>query len=459
MLTANLKKLAASLLLTYFRLLAKLQLKKNPQARIIGVTGSTGKSTTHQAIYAVLKNHFKVKLSQKANSQSGIPLDILDLHPVNYTLLEWLTLVLLAPLHLLTHWQKFDIYLVEMGIDGPNEPNNMHYLLKIIQPHIGVFTNVTSSHAEYWDKLIKKQANNRVEKVKRLIAQEKGLILTQLPIEGFAIYNAADPLISQLENKIKAHKFRVSSQTQNSDDLIVRMITTPKQKSGVRFKYHQETVDLNFIQQPYIPKGLAVNFGLAVAVGLVLQLSLKQAALDLEKNWQPLAGRGRILKGIKDSLIIDASYNAQPDSVLMNLKILQQLPNRGRKLVILGDMRELGQSSQYWHEKVAQFAAKIADEMILVGPAMKQFFMPAAAATGFDPNRLHHFDNTYQAALFTKKEMRPHDAALVQASQNTLLFEIIVAQLLDKTLDQQDWLCRQHSSYWQKQRQRIINDG
>jgi len=452
------KQTLAKLLLTYFRLLARLQLKKNKQAKIVGVTGSSGKSTTHQAIYAVLKDHFQIKKSKKANSESGIPLDILGLHPENYTKLEWLKLTLLAPIKLLTNWEKFDIYLVEMGIDGPDEPKNMRYLLKILQPNVGVFTGVTTSHAEPWDKLVSiNNADNisHVNKLKELIAKEKGLMLRNLPSDGWAVYNANDPFVLKAVKPTKAHQLKVG--VNNKVDVKILKASSSQKGLNLKLKYQDDEIAFT-INQSFLAEKLAIDFALAVGVGVAFGLSLKQASQDLSKNFKPLPGRGRILQGTKQSTIIDSSYNAQPDAVLANLKLLKQIKTAGRKLAVLGDMRELGELSRYWHEKVADETVKIVDEIILVGPMMKRFFLPYALKQNFDKNKIHHFKNTYQAALFVKKLIRPNDLILVKASQNTLLFEIIVKEILSDKENPNKVLARWRSPYFERERRKIIDN-
>ena len=92
------KTILARTLLGYFKFLAKIQLKKN-DFLIIGVTGSVGKTSTKKAINAILQDYYKIKPSYKVNSESGIPLNILGLKNKNYTMIEWLSLAILAPIH------------------------------------------------------------------------------------------------------------------------------------------------------------------------------------------------------------------------------------------------------------------------------------------------------------------------------------------------------------------------
>jgi len=454
----TIKRFLITLFLNYLRFLAKLQLKKNPHAKIIGVTGSSGKSTTHWAIYATLKNSFKIKLSKKANSESGIPLDILGLHPFNYHLLEWLKLAVLAPIQLIINWEKFDIYLVEMGIDGPDEPKNMHYLLKILRPHIAVFTNVTTSHAQSWDKLVPFGQPGRINKLKQLIAQEKGLLLTQLQPNDWAVYNLDDPFIAKIAQQSRGHKLSVAKNKQAD----LRMINIASDHLGLKIllQFQSQTTRL-VIRQPFMSQDLAVDFTLAIAVGLTFKLPLIKLTRSLSRHWRCLPGRGNILAGIHQSSLIDASYNAQPNAVISSLNLFKQLRIQGRKIAILGDMRELGQSSKYWYEKIAQQASKIIhlDSVVLVGPQMKQFFIPAMIQAGFSHHKIYHFNNTYRAAIFAKNLIKPNDLILVQASQNNLLFEIIVAELMQDKQQVDQLLCRRSSPYWQQQRQRIMQAG
>ena len=463
----RLRNFIARTLLAYFRLAAILQLKKNSRAKIIGVTGSSGKSTTHSAIYAVMKDDFNVRKSKKANSESGIPLDILDIYPETYTPWEWLKIVLLVPWKLLTNWERFDYYLVEMGIDGPDQPRNMQYLLRFLHPHIGVFTNVTTSHSEPWDHLVPAEDSDRLDKISKLIATEKGLLLTTLPKDGWAIYNADDKYVNEAVKNTLAQQIRVGV---NKDaELQISEVSSSKNGLKMRLDYVNTTDgaaltniekkgEICDINTPFLPEEITIDLALAVAVGLSQGMTLRKACGNLSKYWQLEKGRGRILKGIKESTLIDASYNAQPNSVLMNLQLLEKMSTHGRKIAVLGDMRELGKLSKYWHEQIARKTVKIADVIVLVGPMMKEFFYPIAAQT-HNPNvTLYHFDNTYAAAEFLKNFVK-NDLILIQASQNTLLFEIIVSELLLPSENKDEVLARWTSPHFKRKRAALRKGG
>src|SRR3989344_7525274 len=148
--TNPLKNSATWAILYYLRFFARLQLRKF-HPLIIGVTGSAGKSSCVAAIECVLTGKRQIKATKQLNSETGIPLAILDIAMEDYTPADWLKAMLLAPAKILTNWKRFDTFVVEMGIDSPVPPKNMEYLLTIVQPAMGVFLNVAGAHTQNFD--------------------------------------------------------------------------------------------------------------------------------------------------------------------------------------------------------------------------------------------------------------------------------------------------------------------
>ena len=181
------KKQLSLLILYWLRFWAKLQLSKvNPV--VIGVTGSAGKSSTVAAIEAILESKYKVKTTGAANSESGIPLAILGLKMTDYSPLDWLRVIFLAPI---AKTQKYDILIAEMGVDELTPPKNMSYLLTIVQPKIGVFLNALPVHT-----MQMKSVEN--------IFNEKSKLIKSLPADGTAIINSD----YDIETKAKVIKFK-----------------------------------------------------------------------------------------------------------------------------------------------------------------------------------------------------------------------------------------------------------
>ncbi len=451
------------LVLYYLRFFAKLQLQKNPNCKIIGITGSAGKSSTRNAIYSVLKSKFSVKASFKANSESGIPLDILGLEMHDYSFLDWLRVLFLAPLKWLTYHQKFDYYIVEMGIDSPNPPKNMEFLLNIVQPKIAVFLNAGAAHAFAFDHLVKESdPSARQEKIIKAIAQEKAKLILTLPKSGLALLNYDDPNVKKSCQKLEAETYSFGSN--NFCDLQIvehqTQLITSVAKTIFVFKVENHYSQLgeqnkNFkieIINYLLPKHYAYSFAAAILIGLKAGLKITEIKTALEKNFTLPPGRASIIKGQKQALILDSSYNAS--SMKDMIELMASLKNfSGRKLALLGDMRELGVSTSIIHEEIAQMAATVFDQIFIVGPAMKKFALPILEKKMTE--RVTSFNNSIEAGKAIAALLKANDLILVKGSQNTVFLEeaikIMMADLpLASTL-----LCRQ-SNYWLKVKRQTI---
>ena len=387
------KNKLAFILLNYFRLLARLQISKvswlqkrhHKTLTIIGITGSAGKTSTIEACQAALTPNYIVKTTAGSNSESGIPLNILGITVNGYSPIHWLKYALLAPIMLIANWQRYEIYLVEMGIDGPKEPKNMSYLLKIIKPNIGIFLNVSPVHLQYFESLDD-------------IAREKAKLINSVQT---TIINTNDPLVKKYSH--------------NPSQIILQ--PTPLKIPG-------------FILPPIYD----ITFGAVFALTKILGLSHDLTKQNILNNFQLPSGRSSILLGINNSTIIDSSYNSSPLAVAEMLKLLETSPSP--RLAILGDMRELGSACPDEHIKLYQLALKSADTIISVGPETQKYFGSKALK----------FSYWWQAADYLKKNIPSKSTILIKGSQNTIFLEELVKELLKNKSDSSK-LCRQ-SPYW-----------
>lgn len=432
--------------LAYFRWWARLQLTKI-QPDVVGITGSVGKTTTRNAVAAILQDKYVTKVSFKANSESGIPLNILGLKPRDYSWWDWVRLALLAPWRVLVDWQGVEKYVVEMGVDGPDVPKNMDYLLTIVKPRTAIFLNAQAVHTMNFDKKIEDESGEeeRRERIVDLIAAEKGKLITSLPTNGLAILNIDDKRVERLVSKTQAKVLTLG--TSKKADIKIGVIDVSLKGTSFEFGYKQETEK---VVLPYLAADhLAYSLAAAIGIGLDEDMDLRECKISLEKNFVLPPGRMSVFAGINESIIIDSSYNASMGPMLEALRLMGKVKGN-RKIACLADMRELGLETKRAHEQVMAEAVKHADELVLVGPLMRDYALPYLTRIGF--GKVSWWESAQRAGLYLKGVVKKGDTILVKGSQNTLYMEIVVKMLLNSTSDIKR-LCRR-GEYWDKLRQR-----
>lgn len=464
----NLKTKLAPFVLSYLRFFAKLQLKKNKQAKIVGITGSAGKTSTQSAVLAALgknKARLKIKINHKANSESGIPLDILGLKVKDYSSLDWLRLILLAPWQLLSNWEQFDVYVIEMGIDSPLPPKNMEYLLAIIQPQIAIMLNAKAIHSENFDQFINETDKDKREQAAiRLIAVEKSKLAQSLPSKGLAIINRDNQAIWEFSRQTQAEILTFGTNGGNIDhELDLKLIDWQVSLDGSRFifeinnrlkKYHSGDRLLEIKLKDLI-LGKHHSATLASAILLAFKLGLKKGEIkrNLEKYWTIEPGRTSLLASKNNSHLLDSSYNAS--GMLEMIELAKNLASSDQKikrlLAIVGDIRELGKEAQPIHQEVAQALADSFSEVYLVGPLMKDYALPILQDK-IEKNegkirQVKTYLDSKLAGEDLAKKLEAGDLVLVKGSQNTIFLEKAVELLLEDEKSAKKVLCRQ-SQYW-----------
>jgi UDP-N-acetylmuramoyl-tripeptide--D-alanyl-D-alanine ligase len=429
------KKKLILIFLNYLRLLSKIQLAKirlllkfqNKKLNIIGITGSAGKTSTLLAVNAVLKKKFKTKINYGANTNFGIPSNILGFKITDFSIHNWFRVALLAPLKLLTNWQIYEIYVAEMGIDDPVEPENMSYLLKIIRPNIGVFLNVNLTHSQNFDQTVSKNitGSQRTEKILENIGLEKARLINSLPSSGFAIINNNDPIVIK------------TTRTTLAKILTIKPIKIE-------------------IPKYIFPKIYQNSFGAAVSVAGIFGIDQKTTISSLQKNFKLPPSRSSILKGIKNSKIIDSSYNSSPIAAQELLQFLGEFPHP--RIAILGDMRELGEETPKAHQNLYNNASKVADLIIGIGSETQKYFPKN--------NKTFTFQFWWQSINFIKETLNKKEFAkstiLVKGSQNTIFLEELVKKIIPKKILKkylcQHLICRE-SPYWLKLKKDFQNQN
>lgn len=400
--------------------------ENNP--KIIAITGSNGKTSTREAIYAVLKNKYKVRRSEKNyNTEIGVPLSVLGVEgPKN--IFSWPKVLINAYYAAYDPKNIPEILILEMAAD---KPGDIRYLTSFIKPHISVITAIGNLpvHVEAYSG-------------PKGVAEEKSYLVKVLETSGIAILNYDDKSVMDMEKKTKAHVFTYGfekgaetrcggMQSVISDD--------KKDFFGTTFKIETDGKVMpvrlkNVYGKPSVYASLA-----AFAVGRVLGMNLIEIAQALEEYRVP-KGRLNLIKGINDSDILDDTYNASPLAMFAALDVLNDLEAK-RKIVVVGDMKELGKYSEEAHISVGREAAKFADIILAVGDNA-EVVSKGAVEEGFSKENIFEFKHAVDAGLSLKDVIHDGDLILAKGSQS-MRMELVVEQIMAHPEKKKDLLVRQ----------------
>lgn len=393
---------------------------------VVGVTGSVGKSSTKEAIGLVLAQKYSVRSAEgNYNNEIGIPLTILGSRSGGWSPFRWAWIGVRWLGYVLLPLRYPEVLVLEMGIDRPGD---MEYLLSIVRMNVGVFTQVSESHIEYFGSL-------------HAIAKEKGKLITSLLVSGFAILNADDPRVMRFQEKTKA-KVLTFGFGEGADIRAEHITVEPEARlaKGLSFKmnYHGKSLPVRLpkvIARHHVAAALA-----AAAVGIALRVNPVQI-VDALVSFGPLPGRMRLIPGIKGSILLDDTYNASPASTVAALAVLGEL-QASRKIAMLGDMLEIGEDSIRKHRELAESVILSGSkEVILVGQRMK-FLSEELIQRGLSKQDVFWFERSSEAATFAESLVREGDLILIKGSRG-MRMEWISEKLLFDPVEAPYFLCCQ----------------
>lgn len=347
--------------------------------KVIGITGSVGKSSTKDLMASILSRRLiTLKSEGNRNNEIGLPLTLLKLN------------------------KNHEVAVLEMGFYVPGE---IKLLCNIAKPSIGVITNVSAVHAERAGTL-------------EVITQGKCELVQALPKvpEGYAILNYDDERVRSMNEKTVARVFYygLSPKADLWADEIESMGL-----DGIRCRMHYQG-DYNYLSAPLMGKHSVYTMLRAVSVALILGISWDWIFFALKNTSMQV--RIVAVQTINGARLIDDTYNASPDSMQAALNLLNDL--NGRKVAVLGDMLELGQYEEESHQKVGLRASEVADELVFIGQR-SAIMRDAAISNNFRPEKVHWFAKPAQATEYLKANLQPGDFVLVKASHGMHLEQIV----------------------------------
>lgn len=424
------KALLKDWILKTLQFFARQRLKKI-RPKIVGVTGSAGKTSAKEVIYEVLSRRYTTKKSEKnLNSDFGTVLTILDLKTGHSSVFAWIQILLRAFVESFKKPAKYEFLILEMGVD---KPGDMDEMLKVVKPEVMVFLNVKNVH------LGEGHFPNR-----QAIFSEKSRACGAVSKDGWVVLNHDDAFVKQLEGHLPAHTVTIG--TEEGSDL--RATDVHMDLDGLQFKLHYEDKEMPVILPHVLGKQHTTMVLAAIAVGFIQGLSWKIIDTALQEYRLP-PGRMNKIEGKNGSLIIDSSYNASPDTTAAALEILSMF--HGRKIAALGTMNELGDLSESEHIKIGKIAAEHADMLLAVGDHAKEL-AEGAQRGGMSVSMIHTFRTSKEAGYFLENILEKNDIVLVKGSQNKVRMEHLVKICMKNPGEARQILVRQEP-YWLTQLQ------
>jgi len=350
--------------------------------RVIGITGSVGKSTTKEVVAQVLSQRYRtLRNPGNMNNEIGLPLTMLRLGP------------------------GYERAVLEMGFYVPGE---IAFLCDIALPQVGVVTNVGTVHAE--------RAGSQ-----EAIARGKGELVQNLPAapEGTAILNFDDPFVRKMEEKTRARVFfyGLSPESDLWADGVEGLGL-----DGIRFRLHYDNETLH-VHLPMIGRHSVETALRAAAVGLVEGMNWQEILDGLGQGHNQL--RLVAVRSESGALILDDTYNASPESMLASLNLLSEVEAQ-RRIAVLGDMLELGPYERQGHEMVGLRAAQVADLLVTLGPRA-HVIAEAARRAGMKPASVVEFEDSNAIIQWLRENLTNKDAALIKGSHGLRMDRIIAA--------------------------------
>lgn len=360
--------------------LARQYVKLFPRELFVGITGSVGKTSCVLACQAVLSKKFPTLASQVSlDPILNIPLTILKITP------------------------KIKKVILEMGIEYPGE---MDFYLSLVRPKTVIVTRIYFAHSEFL---------GGVEQ----IVSEKGKLVTQLPKDGLAILNYDDIYTRKLKEETPAQVVYFGTDSKNCE-VWAGNIKIEDFKTVFELNYGVERVKVEYQllgEHQVYPALAAAALGISNGVPLIKIKSALESISPADHRLQPIVGPN-------NSVILDDTYNSSPAAAAAAIDTLMKIPAR-RRVVVLGEMKELGKYSDDLHQEIARKIYREKPDLVLLGTGSAQIIAEELKSLGFWEQSIEANLQNSQIVAKLLKYLRNGDVCLIKGSRSVRLDEVV----------------------------------
>jgi len=349
------------------------------ELKVIGITGSSGKTTTKDMLAGVLKEKYSIlKTEENLNNQIGVPLTLLSLQG------------------------KEEFAVIEMGMSASGE---IRTLARIAEPQIGVITNVGPAHLQDLKTI-------------QNVAGAKGELIAELPEDSLAVLNYDNEYVREMKEKFKGNNLIYFGFNKKAD---IRAVNVNDNEQNVcftvQYQNQKKDIKLNIPGKHNVYNALSV-----IAIAREFNIGWE----DIQKgllNFDLTTLRMEIIEN-NDIVIINDAYNANPLSMKAGIDVLCKIA-KSRSFAVLGDMLELGDIEKEAHRKVGHYVAdKNIDFLITVGK-LGQLIAKGAKKKGMNAEKVIGVKNNKMAAEILTNHLKKNDSVLVKGSRSMGMEEIV----------------------------------
>lgn len=439
-----LKKIIVTILTLESRLIL---LKYKPF--IVAVTGSVGKTSTKDAIYAVLTSPANcradgtgmcyVRKSEKSmNSDVGLPITIIGVPNAWRKASGWFRNIAQGLKLIIRKTDYPDCLVLEVGADHPGDIQN---IARWLRPHIAVITKVSQTpvHVEFFAS-------------PEEVFEEKVSLAKAIRSDGTLVLFADDNKVSSIADLVKDKKIKVlsfgvdSGATARGKDMAINYDEN-KMPTGMTFNLDLVGEVLPITVYGILGKSYVYPLVAAAAVGKARNIPFDSIAKSLNAYEAP-KGRSNIIAGVKGSVIIDDTYNSSPDAVVSALHTIKNIEGAGPKIAVLGDMMELGSYSADEHRKIGREVASAlgtSGRLVTVGQRSRAT-ADEAVKSGLDVQNVRSFDTSVEAGEYLKSVAKAGDIILIKGSQSIRMEKAVKMVMRDP--DQAEKLLVRQEKEW-----------